>query len=109
VVRIGAKLVDIVQTINGGVATDYASPRVLLVAPPPLGTQTCFAEFFRGGVEKSQQFARLYAGVAQLAGVEFFDAGTVVQTDGADGVHLTDAAHRTLGRALAAKVNAILV
>lgn len=103
-----AKLIDIAQNISGGVATDYPNPQVLLIAPPPLGTPTCFADFFVGGVEKSQQFGRLYASIAELARVEFFDAATVIQTDGADGVHLTATAHRALGRALAEKVKSIL-
>jgi lysophospholipase L1-like esterase len=103
-----AKLIDIVQTIDGGVLTNYPNPRVLLIAPPALGKQTCFAEFFIGGVVKSEQFARLYAGIAELANVEFFDAGTVIHTAGADGVHLTATAHRRLGLALAERVRSIL-
>ena len=31
------ELVDIVQTIDGGVGTDYPDPKVLVLGPPPLG------------------------------------------------------------------------
>jgi len=102
-----AKLIDIVQRIEGGVATDYPNPAVLLVAPPPLGPQTCFKEMFEGGVEKSRRLGGLYRKVAGLAGAAFFDAGTVISTDGADGLHLSAAAQRKLGHALAQKVKEI--
>jgi lysophospholipase L1-like esterase len=99
------KLVQIVKNIQGGVGTTYTSPKVLLVAPPPLGTNMVFfKDAFAGGLEKSQQLAKAYKAVAQKEGVSFLDAGTVVKTDGVDGLHLSDRAEEALGRAIAAKV-----
>ena len=108
-IALGAgRLVDLLQTRTGGVGTDYPAPRVLLVAPPPLGTLTAFADMFAGGRDISAQLGRLYGEVARLAEVAFFDAGTVIATDGSDGVHLTAASQQALGRALAAQVRTIL-
>lgn len=108
-VALGAgRLIDIARCIDGGVATDYPPPAILLVAPPPLGPQTCFREMFEGGEEKSRHLGRLFEGMARLADVAFFDAARVIRTDGIDGLHLSAAAHQALGRALAAKAKSIL-
>jgi lysophospholipase L1-like esterase len=104
-----AKLVDIVQTINGGVGTQYPNPKVLLISPPPLASNMVFFKApFAGGEEKSKQLAKDYAAVAQAAGAEFLDAGSVIKTDGVDGLHLSAAAEQDLGRAVAEKVKTIL-
>ena len=63
---------------------------------------------FKGGLEKSKELPQLYRGVAQLGGAAFFDAGTVISTDGADGLHLTGEAQKKLGTAVASKVKGIL-
>jgi lysophospholipase L1-like esterase len=113
-IALGAgRLVDIVQSSGrmfGGGWYDYPAPRVLLVAPPPLGPQTVLGEVFEGevGVERSKGLAAAYRGVAQAAGASFFDAGSVIRTDGSDGVHLTGETQRRLGEAMAEQVRAAL-
>ena len=81
-----AHLIDLVNTLNGGVGTNYKNPKVLLISPPPLSPQIdkgpIFAEMFKGGLEKSRQLAALYEAVAKTGGAEFLDAGSVVSTDG---------------------------
>jgi lysophospholipase L1-like esterase len=102
------KLVQIVKAIKGGVGTTYASPKVLLVSPPPLGTRMVFfKDAFAGGLEKSEQLAKAYAEVAGREGVGFLDAGSVIKTDGVDGLHLTAESEQALGRAIAEKVEAM--
>lgn len=99
------KLVQIVKNIHGGVGTTYQSPQVLLVAPPALGSNMAFfKEPFAGGLAKSQQLAKNYAMVAQKEGVSFFDAGSVIKTDGVDGLHLSGDAEQALGKGIAEKV-----
>jgi len=39
--------------------------------------------------------------------VGFFDAGSVISTDGVDGIHFTEENNAMLGRALATKVSAL--
>jgi len=43
-------------------------------------------------------------GIRDARGAAFFDANTVITTDGADGLHLTAEAEKKLGTAVAAKV-----
>ncbi len=102
------KLVKIVKDIKGGVGTTYSSPKVLLVSPPVLGSNMVFfKEPFAGGLAKSQQLAKAYEDVARKEGVAFLDAGSVVKTDGPDGLHLSGDAEQALGRAIGEKVREI--
>jgi hypothetical protein len=97
-----------VNTLNGGVGTNYKNPKVLLVCPPPLNPDIekgpVFGEMFKGGLEKSQKLPELYQTVAKMGGAEYLNAGSVVSTDGVDGLHLTAESERKLGVAIAAKV-----
>ena len=112
-IAIGAShLIDLVNTLNGGVGTTYKNPKVLLICPPPLNPEIekgpVFGEMFKGGVEKSQKLAELYEAVAKMGGAEFLNAGSVISTDGVDGLHLTAESERKLGVAVAAKVKEML-
>ncbi|MEU0498134.1 SGNH/GDSL hydrolase family protein [Mycobacterium sp. NPDC006124] len=95
----------------GGVGTVYPAPRVLVVAPPPLGSMPdpWFQMTFDGGLEKSQRLAESYRALCAYMKIPFFDAGSVITTDGSDGVHFTEANNRDLGVALADEVRRILV
>ncbi|MBO0811424.1 MAG: SGNH/GDSL hydrolase family protein [Microlunatus sp.] len=99
-----------VHTSAGGVGTAYPAPQLLLVSPPPLSDHPdpWFAEIFAGGRAKSLEFPRIYAALAAFTGSHFFDAGTVISTDGIDGVHFTADNNRDLGTALAVKVREIV-
>lgn len=113
--RIGmgaASLISIVQN-SGEFFGDgwyvYPAPRVLLVAPPPLGEPTVLAETFDDmSVERSEQLAAVYNLVAEQMGVAFFDAGEVIETDGVDAVHFSAETHQTLGEALAEEIQALM-
>jgi lysophospholipase L1-like esterase len=102
------KLVDIVASTKGGVGTTYGAPKVLVLAPPPLGPQSVFKDMFAGGVEKSQALAPYYRGIAETAGAEFLDVGQVTKTNGSDGIHFSEAGQKAIGLAVAEKVKAIL-
>lgn len=104
-----ARLLEAVHAIGAGVGTPYArSPDVLLICPPPLGQLRHFAEMFAGGAEKCGALPGLYAQAAALCGAAFLDAGTIIHSDGADGLHWTAQAHRALGLAVAEAVQARL-
>jgi lysophospholipase L1-like esterase len=62
---------------------------------------------FKGGLQKTKYLSKLYEGIARLGGADFFDAGTVITTDGPDGLHLTAEAEKKLGTAVATKVKEI--
>ena len=107
-----AHLIDLVNTLNGGVGTSYKNPRVLLICPPPLNLSIesgpIFGPMFQGGFEKSKQLPDLYEAVAKMGGAGFLNAGSVISTDGVDGLHLTAESERKLGIAMAAKVKEML-
>ena len=99
-----------VLTSAGGVGTAYPAPQVLIVAPPPLADMPhpWFELVFEGGREKTVELARVYSALASFMKVPFFDAGSVISTDGVDGIHFTEENNRDLGVALAEQVRALL-
>jgi lysophospholipase L1-like esterase len=105
-----AKLVGQVYASAGGVGTPYPAPRVLVVAPPPLTPMPhpFFQGMFEGGHEKTAALAAQYRAMADFMKVDFFDAGSVIATDGCDGIHFTVENNLTLGAALAAEVRKLL-
>jgi lysophospholipase L1-like esterase len=104
-----ARLLEAVTAIGAGVGTPYdRSPDALLICPPPLGEMSHFADMFAGGHEKARALPALYAQVAALCGAGFLDAGRVIHSDGADGLHWTAAKQRALGQAVAEAARARL-
>ena len=99
-------LVDVVNKSNCG--RMEKPPRVLLLAPPPLGKLTEFAEMFEGGTEKSRRLSQHYKNAALEYGCEFFDTSTVIRSSDVDGVHLEKEDHEALGKAVAEIVKRIL-
>ena len=105
-----SKLVAQVRSSAIGISTTYPAPRVLIVAPPPLSPMPhpYFQSLFGAAHEKSTEFAKHFADLADFMKVDFFDAGRVITTDGVDGIHLTVENNRALGTALAEKALDIL-
>lgn len=103
-------LVTQVLTSAGGVGTSYPAPQVLVVAPPPLPPMPhpWFQLIFEGSQEKSARLAQVYGAMASFVKVPFFDAGSVISTDGVDGLHFTEENNRVLGQALGDEVARIL-
>ena len=83
-------------------------PKILLIAPPPVLEQGFAAEALIGATEKSQELAKHYEKIANAAGIDFFDAGSVISVDPLDGVHFSAESHITLGKAIAAKLVQVL-
>lgn len=92
-------LVDIVNKSSAG--RNGAHPAVLLLAPPPLGKLTEFAELLEGGQQKSEKIPRYYRDIASQFGCAFFDTSMVIKSSDIDGVHLEEKDHHALGKALA--------
>ncbi|TVT74013.1 MAG: hydrolase [Denitromonas halophila] len=102
-------LVEQARRFGHGVATPYAPPTVLVVAPPPLGdvSRTPLRAFFAGMAAKSHALAP--AVQRALAGTPVFDATEATgPLAGIDGVHLSAAQHAMLGQALAPVVRRAL-
>ena len=97
-----ALLLRLIRASDAGIAG--APPPVLLVAPPPVGRLSAFAELFAGAEEKSRRLAPAYRRVADAAGCAFLDAGSVIVSSDIDGIHLEASEHAKLGKAMAEKV-----
>jgi len=102
------ELIHIVQESPGWDWTDYPTPEVLVIAPPPLAEETRADGIFEDGRAKSMALGELYADIAAAAGEHAFDAGSVVATDGVDGIHFTAATNAELGAAVATEVRRVL-
>ena len=103
-----ATLVNAVRTAP--IEPGMPVPPILVVAPPPIRTpRGPLAPKFDGGQVKSAGLADAYAQVCSELKCHFFDAGRVVTSSEADGVHLDADAHRTLGLTLVPVVLAALL
>jgi lysophospholipase L1-like esterase len=112
-IALGAgRLIDTVQgsaNLFGTLWYTYPSPHVPLVCPPPLAKPVKAARaMFEGSAERCRDLPTTFAHIAAAAGVPFFDAGTVVRSDGVDGVHLTGESQHKLGLAMADQIRAVL-
>lgn len=105
-----SRLISQIAGSAGGVGTSYPAPQVIVVAPPPLGliTNPWLAEIFKDAEAKMRQLPRLLSAVAQFHGAHFFDAGSVIQNVGVDGIHLTVENNHSLGLALSTEIKAAL-
>lgn len=85
-------------------------PRVLFIAPPPLGPieNGVFKFMLEGNRQKSIEMAEFYEGVAKSRGVYFLNAGTVAKASEIDGLHLDAKDHEALGKAVATEIKKIL-
>jgi lysophospholipase L1-like esterase len=101
-----ARLIDEAKGTLAG--PEGTPPRVVLVAPVPVGPITAQSEMwgFGAAVEMSRQLAGMYEIVAEDHGAAFFDAGSVAEVDPGDGVHLGADACASLGAAMAEVVRA---
>jgi lysophospholipase L1-like esterase len=98
-------LVEIIQKSNCG---RNGQPRVLLLAPPPLGRLKEYAETFSGGIEKSRELAKHYEGIARKYGCDFLDTSQVIRSSEVDGLHIDPQDHEKLAHTLADRARNIL-
>jgi lysophospholipase L1-like esterase len=99
-------LVDIVQRSDAG--PNGGAPSVLLMAPPPLGRLTEYAEMFEGAKLKSRKLAEHFRRVADEYGCTLLDTSDIIVSSDIDGVHIEVDEHRKLGQAVAAVVRNML-
>lgn len=99
-------LVDIVAKSETGPGD--SAPQVLLVAPPPIGKLSEFAEMFEGGTAKSRMLSRNFHLVAEEHGCALLDASGIIVSSDVDGIHFDLSEHRKLGEAVAAGVRQML-
>jgi lysophospholipase L1-like esterase len=99
-------LVEIVQKSDAG--PGERPPQVLLMAPPPIGKLTEFAEMFEEAEARSRKFSVHYRRVAEEYGCKLLDTAEFIVSSDVDGIHFEANAHRKLGQAVADKVRRML-
>lgn len=99
-------LVRVVQGSQSG--REGLGPQVLLLAPPPTGTLTEYAEMFEDAGSKSQEFSEHYGRVAKELGCAYLDTSMVIVSSPLDGIHFEGGEHRKLGKTVAMKVKELI-
>lgn len=101
-------LADVV--LASGTGPGGGAPRVLVVGPPRLGPATDRSELwgYGGARATAEALPRLYRTMAEAKGLGFLDAAALAGGGSADGVHLDEAGHGILGRAVARVVREML-
>ncbi|AFZ30446.1 lipolytic protein G-D-S-L family [Gloeocapsa sp. PCC 7428] len=98
-------LVNIVQRSKTG--PNSSAPKVLLMAPPPIGKIANERGLFKGAEPKSKQFGELYMQVALRCGCAFFDTAEIIRSSDVDGIHLEASDHLKLGTKVASIIDEI--
>ena len=99
-------LVDLVA--GSGCGPQGSAPQTLLICPPPVGHLDALADEFEGATEKSRQLAGHFEAIAAAHSCAFLDAGAVITSSDADGIHLEEPEHERLGIAVAEHVRPLL-
>lgn len=111
--QVAKGLEALVKKAKAGAASQGSAnaPKLLFVIPPPLGDTKggpFESSFSPRAIQKSRALPEAIKKEAARLDVPALDAGQVVAIEGVDGVHLTLAAHETLGKAVAAEVAKLL-
>jgi lysophospholipase L1-like esterase len=95
----------LVRTVQQSqVSPKKKSPKILLMAPPPLAKLGDYEEMFEGGLEKSERFGGYYQKIAIEMVCEFLDTSEFIQSSDLDGIHFEQEEHRKLGETVAQKI-----
>jgi lysophospholipase L1-like esterase len=100
---------QIIHKIHAPSPHKFASPKILVVAPPNiLSPKGDLADMYQGAVEKSQELHQHYQRVATLHKCVFFNSASIIQPSELDGVHLDVVANKQLSLALAPIINELI-
>ena len=77
------------------------SPAVIMICPPPTVHSPVFEPMFGDSVEMSKKLPFYYEQFAHETGAIFFDAGKIIRSSVADGIHLDPEEHGKLAQAVA--------
>jgi lysophospholipase L1-like esterase len=89
---------------QSGAGREAKAPPVLLMAPPPVGRLTDYAEMFEDSIEKSKKLGERYRQVAEELGCAFLDTSCIIVSSKVDGIHFDPDEHAKLGHAVARRV-----
>ena len=100
--RLGRTILDTSWDHASG--PDGRAPHLLVVAPPPLPEDGPFAAEEPGAAPTSRAATGAIRAAAERMGAAFLDAGEVTGFSPIDGVHLDEAGHAALARAVAERI-----
>lgn len=106
-----SKLAHLAQQRSRSAYPRQVRPTLLLIAPPTLGRVAgtpMEASFDDESIRLSKQLPGMMKIEAAKSAIATFDANRITSADGADGVHLSAAAHRRLGQAVAVEAGRLL-
>ena len=111
--QIARGLVKLKQLAEAGTVSYSAiqKQRILFVVPAPLRDTRHGPfkdDFDNQAIKESRYLAQAFLSEGKRIGVPVFDAGSVVEAEGIDGVHLSESGHRLLGEAIAREVKALV-
>lgn len=98
--EIGYGLEELIMKAAGYYHFQERTPKILVVAPVPLGDMGDGIEFSELSRQKSRLLPGIFADTAGRFGCAFFDAGSVIHELGCDNIHFTPEDHRLLAQAL---------
>jgi len=99
----------VAETLKFESPAKLQTPKVLLIAPPPIYEVGFFADIFAGGAAKSLRLAKYYEGCANELGCSFIDAGSIVMSCEKEGIHWGVEQHKLLANALSEKIQALYI
>lgn len=98
-------LIELIQ--RSGAGPQGNSPRIVVLAPPPLGKLSGYAEAFESDAGRSRRVASFLREIAANAGCQFMDTAAHVVFSDTDGLHFDPDAHAILGRCVADLIQTI--
>ncbi len=108
--KIAFDCVALIRAVGASLAGPRGTiPKIVLIAPPPLGSLSAeMALFYSGGQTASRGLASAYRIIAERFDIAFLDAGEVTKVSTADGVHLDRDGQHALGQAVGKIVEPLL-
>ncbi|WP_036229485.1 SGNH/GDSL hydrolase family protein [Marinobacterium jannaschii] len=98
-----AKLIGIIR--QAPIEPGMPVPEILVIAPPQImQPKGAIAPKFSGAAARMQGYAEALAAMTADQGVDFFDSNSLLGPSQVDGIHLDEAQHPLLGRAVAARL-----
>jgi len=90
------------------IQTKHSGFDLLLICPPAVRERGVLSTEFFGAEPKSIALRDQFAALSDRWDIDYFDAGTVIETSEIDGVHFNEEAHQTLGNAVAGYLSTTL-
>ncbi|WP_300370821.1 SGNH/GDSL hydrolase family protein [Brachyspira sp.] len=86
-------------------------PKILVLAPPPLGDKVesvnNFSEFDKNSISVSKELSSKYKLLSEQENVYFFDLGSIIKSSEEDQIHFTKESHKIVAEHLAEKIKNI--